>query len=131
MPDSQATPAPAAWFSFASRLPADDNRGEVKWPPACEDSQAGRPCYGASFPGEPVMTVPQETPVVLREGEAAPAFDLAAHPEGRVSLADFRGKKNVVLAFYPRDDTPGCTREMCGFSDDLDKFASANTAVLG
>jgi peroxiredoxin Q/BCP len=77
------------------------------------------------------MTMPQETVILLREGDVAPAFDLPAHPEGRVTLADFRGKKNVVLAFYPKDDTPGCTREMCGFSADLGKFASANTAVLG
>ena len=64
-------------------------------------------------------------------GEAAPDFDLAAHPTGRVKLADFHGKKNVILAFYPKDDTPGCTREMCAFSADLDQFAGFGTAVFG
>ena len=64
-------------------------------------------------------------------GEAAPDFDLAAHPTGRVKLADFHGKSNVILAFYPKDDTPGCTREMCAFSADLDQFAGLGTAVFG
>jgi thioredoxin-dependent peroxiredoxin len=64
-------------------------------------------------------------------GEAAPDFDLPAHPSGRVRLADFRGKSNVILAFYPKDDTPGCTREMCAFSADLGQFADHGTVVLG
>ena len=75
--------------------------------------------------------MPPETSTVLHEGDPAPAFDLPAHPQGRVTLAEFRGKKNVLLAFYPEDDTPDCTREMCGFSTDIGPFASANTAVLG
>lgn len=77
------------------------------------------------------MTTPAANDVVLREGDPAPPFDLPCHPTGRVSLADFRDRKNVVLAFYPRDDTPGCTREMCGFSTDLARFADADTVVLG
>lgn len=67
----------------------------------------------------------------LNIGDAAPAFDLAAYPSGRFTLADFAGKRNILLAFYPKDDTPGCTREMCAFSDDLARFLDANTAVLG
>jgi thioredoxin-dependent peroxiredoxin len=78
------------------------------------------------------MTAPHEpTVTLLKEGDSAPAFDLPAHPGGKVALADFLGKKNVILAFYPKDDTPGCTREMCGFSSDLEGFSSASTAVLG
>ena len=64
-------------------------------------------------------------------GDAAPNFDLAAHPTGRVKLADHRGKSNVILAFYPKDDTPGCTREMCAFSADLDQFVGLGTIVFG
>ena len=74
------------------------------------------------------MTTPAAGP---RLGEPAPDFDLPAHPAGRVRLADYRGKSNVILAFYPKDDTPGCTREMCAFSADLDQFAGLGTVVLG
>jgi peroxiredoxin Q/BCP len=68
------------------------------------------------------------TPAV---GSKAPAFDLPAFPEGHIKLSQFKGKKNVVLYFYPKDDTPGCTREACGFRDDLKKFTAEDTVVLG
>jgi len=68
---------------------------------------------------------------VLKEGDVAPQFKLSAFPAGEISLAQFKGKKNVILAFYPKDDTPGCTKEMCAFSDDLSKFEEATTQVLG
>ena len=77
------------------------------------------------------MTTPQHSMVSLRVGDKAPNFSLPAHPSGTISLNDFLGKKNVILAFYPKDDTPGCTKEMCSFSDDLDKFNTVNTQVLG
>ncbi len=63
-------------------------------------------------------------------GEKAPEFTLS-DPEGNpVSLARFRGKK-VVLYFYPKDDTPGCTKEACSFRDDLSQFDRLETVVLG
>lgn len=78
------------------------------------------------------MTTPYEAPVKMPEvGDKAPKFKLEAHPSGTVSLDDFAGKKNVILAFYPKDDTPGCTKEMCSFSDDLSKFNDKDTQVLG
>lgn len=64
-------------------------------------------------------------------GDKAPAFDLPTFPKGRTKLSQFKGKQNVVLYFYPRDDTPGCTKEACGFRDDIGKFQSADTVVLG
>ena len=64
-------------------------------------------------------------------GAKAPAFDLPAFPEGRYKLSLFKGKQNVVLYFYPRDDTPGCTIEACEFRDHIGKFQSAETIVLG
>jgi peroxiredoxin Q/BCP len=67
----------------------------------------------------------------LKVGDKAPKFKLHAYPSGQVALDDFAGKKNVILAFYPKDDTPGCTKEMCAFSDDLSKFSAAGTEVLG
>ena len=77
------------------------------------------------------MTTPRETVVSLKVGDQAPKFSLTAHPQGEISLDDYIGKKNVILAFYPKDDTPGCTKEMCTFSDDLEKFNSEGTQVLG
>jgi peroxiredoxin Q/BCP len=64
-------------------------------------------------------------------GDKAPAFDLPTFPSGRTKLSQFKGKKNVVLYFYPRDDTPGCTKEACGFRDGIGQFESADTVVLG
>src|SRR5713226_4894137 len=66
----------------------------------------------------------------LIEGAKAPAFSLPTDGGGRVSLADFRGRK-LVLYFYPRADTPGCTREAIAFSQLATSFAKAGTAILG
>ncbi len=76
------------------------------------------------------MTSPQSA-VALQVGDRAPEFSLASHPQGTIALKDFAGTKNVILAFYPKDDTPGCTKEMCSFSDDLEKFSNSSTQVLG
>ncbi|HUQ69653.1 MAG TPA: thioredoxin-dependent thiol peroxidase [Planctomycetaceae bacterium] len=64
-------------------------------------------------------------------GSKAPAFDLPAFPAGRYKLSQFKGKQKVVLYFYPRDDTPGCTIEACDFRDNIGQFQSADTVVLG
>ena len=64
-------------------------------------------------------------------GQPAPSFSLPACPEGVISLSDFHAKQNVVLYFYPRDNTPGCTTEACEFRDNLARLRSADTAVLG
>jgi len=64
-------------------------------------------------------------------GDAAPEFSSPATPAGTVSLAQFRGKQNVVLYFYPRDNTPGCTTEACGFQEHLGALAGSQTAVIG
>ena len=68
---------------------------------------------------------------MLREGEAAPGFDLPDADMEMVSLANFLGSKNVVLYFYPKDDTPGCTLEAIDFSDLEDEFSALSTSVLG
>jgi len=69
-------------------------------------------------------------PKTLKAGDAAPAFDLPDGAGGRVSLASLKGKP-VVLYFYPKDDTPGCTREACDFRDLKAEFAKAGAAILG
>ena len=65
-----------------------------------------------------------------KEGEAAPDFKAQSTDGKEVSLKDFRGK-NVILYFYPKDDTPGCTREACGFRDEFKRFAAKDAVVLG
>jgi peroxiredoxin Q/BCP len=66
----------------------------------------------------------------ITEGRKAPSFTLP-DAEGRpVSLADFKGK-DVVVYFYPRDDTPGCTKEACGFRDHWKELQRAGVVVLG
>jgi peroxiredoxin Q/BCP len=67
----------------------------------------------------------------LRAGDRAPDFTLEDQDGRSVSLADFRGKRNVVVYFYPKDDTPGCTREACAFRDDYEAFQEAGAEVLG
>jgi peroxiredoxin Q/BCP len=69
-------------------------------------------------------------PTVLDAGAKAPDFTLAGDDGRKVSLADFRGRK-LVLYFYPKADTPGCTREAIAFSALKPKFAKADTAILG
>ena len=66
----------------------------------------------------------------LTEGAKAPAFTLPADGGGKVSLADFKGGK-LALYFYPRADTPGCTREAIAFTRLAGAFARAGTAILG
>lgn len=63
-------------------------------------------------------------------GSKAPTFDLPAFPDGKVKLSQFKGK-NVVLYFYPKDDTPGCTTEACDFRDHLPALTTKETVVLG
>ncbi|MFK0299246.1 peroxiredoxin [Brevundimonas sp. NPDC090276] len=66
----------------------------------------------------------------ITEGQAAPGFDLATDGDGRITLDDLKGK-SVVLYFYPKADTPGCTTEGLDFSALADQFAAANTVVIG
>lgn len=67
----------------------------------------------------------------VAEGKAAPAFSLPASNGKKVSLKDYKGKKQVVLYFYPKDDTPGCTKEACSFKDNLPKFDKVDAVILG
>jgi peroxiredoxin Q/BCP len=64
-------------------------------------------------------------------GDAAPEFELPDASGKRVRLSDFRGKKSVVLYFYPKDDTPGCTKEACSFRDQYEAFKDAGAEVIG
>ena len=66
----------------------------------------------------------------LKEGDVAPEFSAATNGGGTVSLGELRGK-NVVLYFYPKDDTPGCTKEACAFRDHFAEFKQSGAVVLG
>jgi len=66
----------------------------------------------------------------IEEGKKAPAFTLVADDGTKVKLSDLKGKP-VVLYFYPRDDTPGCTKEACAFRDRSEEFKALNAKVLG
>ncbi len=71
------------------------------------------------------MTTP-----TLTIGQPAPEFSLLDHQGNAVTLSQFRGK-TVVLYFYPKDDTPGCTKEACGFRDNYEQFLAQGAVVLG
>ena len=67
----------------------------------------------------------------LEVGSEAPNFSLKDQSGNTVNLSDFKGKQQVVLYFYPKDDTPGCTKESCSFRDHDKDLKSAGAAVLG
>jgi thioredoxin-dependent peroxiredoxin len=65
------------------------------------------------------------------EGSKAPAFELESDEGKKYSLDQFKGQKEVILYFYPADDTPGCTKEACSFRDNLSSLNKAGVQVLG
>jgi peroxiredoxin Q/BCP len=67
---------------------------------------------------------------MVEEGRPAPDFEATTDTGERVKLSDFRGKP-VVLYFYPKDDTPGCTTQACGFRDSFAEFEQRGAVVLG
>ena len=68
---------------------------------------------------------------MLEVGEKVPGFTATTTQGNRVKLSDFVGKKNLVLFFYPKDDSPGCTREVCYFRDTKAEFEKRNAVILG
>ncbi len=72
----------------------------------------------------------KEIKLKLKEGDVAPDFTVATSGGGKISLADYLGK-DVILYFYPRDDTPGCTKEACAFRDHFADFKRKGAVVFG
>ena len=64
-------------------------------------------------------------------GQPAPDFTTKAHDGFEFSSSKYKGQKNIILFFYPKDDSPGCTAEACSFRDFLQFFETANTLVVG
>jgi peroxiredoxin Q/BCP len=67
----------------------------------------------------------------LKVGDRAPDFSATTFDGKRVALADYRGKRGVVLFFYPKDGTPVCTQEACAFRDSYQRFVDAGVEVIG
>ena len=98
---------------------------------AAAPSKKTSPKASQTAPSKPLRPKASSAPKSgLAEGAGAPAFQLPRDGGDSVSLADFAGQKLVVF-FYPRADTPGCTREAIDFTRLRDAFAAAGTAVLG
>ena len=72
-----------------------------------------------------------EDVLAVKRGDVAPDFSLESASGTKVSLSDFRGKKSVVLYFFPKDETIGCTREACGFRDRYEAFVQLGAEVIG
>lgn len=67
---------------------------------------------------------------MVEEGKKAPVFRGKTDGDGKIALSDFKGRK-LVLYFYPKDDTPGCTKEAVGFTERAKEFAKLDTAIVG
>jgi thioredoxin-dependent peroxiredoxin len=80
------------------------------------------------MPPRKVELSPEEK---VNDGAFAPDFKLKGDDGKNYSLLDFKGQKQVVLYFYPKDDTPGCTKEACSFRDNLSSLNKAGVQVLG
>jgi thioredoxin-dependent peroxiredoxin len=73
----------------------------------------------------------KEDPMLLKKGSIAPDFSLVSHSGDTVKLSSFKGKSNVVLVFYPGDETPGCTKQLCTIRDEYEQFKEKGVAVFG
>jgi peroxiredoxin Q/BCP len=69
--------------------------------------------------------------LTVKVGDKAPDFTLPSQMDDNVTLSEFLGKKNIVLYFYPKDETPGCTREACTFRDSYEELTNLGAEVLG
>ncbi len=67
----------------------------------------------------------------MKVGDKAPAFSLANQEGQTIHLADYQGQKSLVIYFYPKDETPGCTKEACSFRDSYEAFMDAGAEVIG
>ncbi len=80
----------------------------------------------------PLVCLAQDNAKV-KVGDAAPDFDIPQQKgveSAPAKMSELKGKKNVLVAFYPKADTPGCTKQLCGYRDDIQKLQSTNTEVV-
>jgi peroxiredoxin Q/BCP len=137
--NKQASKSPAAAKAKAGKAgrataakpaKATAARSSAKVPSTRSKSQTAGATTARKTEKAPPVKSSAGKPASLAEGVKAPAFQLPRDGGATVSLADFHGKK-LVLFFYPRADTPGCTREAIDFTRLNDAFAKAGTAILG
>jgi len=69
--------------------------------------------------------------IIIKQGETAPSFEGLTSDGSKLYLKDFIGKKNVVLYFYPKDDTLGCTKEACSFRDNIKSLKDLDAEIVG
>lgn len=91
--------------------------------------------FGMAFAEDAAPKKPEPANTKIKVGDKAPDFTLPkpSRPEGSndtVKLSDLKGKKNVLVAFYPKAFTSGCTKQMCGYRDDFSKFTNADTDIV-
>jgi peroxiredoxin Q/BCP len=77
------------------------------------------------------MSMGQKELVTLKKGDTLPSFELPQQDSQLFQVSDFIGKKNLVIYFYPKDDTPGCTKEACKFRDEFEEFTDLDAMVIG
>src|SRR3546814_14687056 len=107
--------------------PIDDSmRSGVRWVPA---TSAGTTVSGVAT-GGPLLPTIKRTTAMVELGKKAPDFKLPTDGGGSIALKNLRGRK-VVLYFYPKDDTPCCTTEACGFRDAVPDFHTVDAATIG
>lgn len=97
---------------------------------AIQQNPAHPPAHPPAAPASKPASRPASAPAALRVGDAAPAFALKDHAGKLWKLADLKGKR-VVLWFYPKASTSGCTVEACGFRDKYSEFEKQNVVILG
>lgn len=126
-----ATKAPTAKKAIAKKAPAAKTTATTKAAAKAVTEKAplkkAAPANAPSSKGSTAAPKPSKAPVV---GSVAPAFSTVDHAGKAVSSAALRGKP-YVLYFYPKDDTPGCTREACGFRDLGAEFTARGAAIFG
>jgi peroxiredoxin Q/BCP len=131
-PSAKAAPAKAAPAKAAPAKKAPAKKAPAKKAPKkgpAKPAVAKKSSSGSSSPTR-LPAPPQASAPTLGVGDQAPSFELPDHAGGTVSSESLSGRP-YVLYFYPKDDTPGCTTQACGFRDSFADFESAGVRVLG
>lgn len=98
---------------------------------ACDSAASGGDAAQVAVAGYANQSAQKTETAQLKEGATAPDFTLPTDDGRQIKLSDYRGKQTVVLYFYPKDETPGCTKQACAFRDSLADYKKENIEVLG